>query len=139
MEQPALWDEWNTRFVDGSQPIARRAADRRLDVPQQHAGNSRPAVAGLRRQCRLGVYRFDAQPDDEFEYAANGIFFDDNKNLNFGPARRPRSDIRASRCRLPKSADGTSKTIMLSENLHTVYWTLRHRSTTRHDKATVNR
>ena len=20
IEQPALWDEWNTRFVDGSQP-----------------------------------------------------------------------------------------------------------------------
>ena len=31
--------------------------------------------------------------------------------------------ILASRCRLPKSLDGTSKTIMLSENLHTVYWT----------------
>jgi prepilin-type processing-associated H-X9-DG protein len=58
---------------------------------------------------------------DEAEYLANGIFFDDNKNLNFGP-----SDGREAHPRLKMSlaqvADGTSKTMMLSENLHTIFW-----------------
>ena len=65
----------------------------------------------------------DANPSVETaEYAANGIFFDDNKNTNIGP-----TDGREGHPRLQmsmaRSIDGTTKTMMISENLHTFYWT----------------
>jgi prepilin-type processing-associated H-X9-DG protein len=57
------------------------------------------------------------------ENPADGIFFDDNKNINFGPA-----DNRESHNRLQMSLgyvqanDGTSKTFLFSESLHVYYW-----------------
>ena len=61
---------------------------------------------------------------DTNEYPANGVFFDLNKNNNpgVGPTdnREPSAAIQMS---MTQIVDGTTKTLLLSENLHTFYWT----------------
>jgi prepilin-type processing-associated H-X9-DG protein len=57
------------------------------------------------------------------EEAADGIFFDNNKNSNFNAGdmdgREGHSRIEMS---LAQIADGTSKTFMLAENIHAWWW-----------------
>ncbi|MCI0335477.1 MAG: DUF1559 domain-containing protein [Planctomycetes bacterium] len=117
IEQPALWDQWSTKF--GTPPSAPgiemlTCPSDAPDVPGQpwtnYVGNAGQAF-------------IDTTRADKAENAANGIFFDNNKNLNFGPSG---GDGRESDPRLEMSfaqvVDGTSKTIMLSENMHAWYW-----------------
>ncbi len=122
IEQSALWDEWNTRFVDGSSPLAPSAPPSEgLTCP-----SNTPEIPGQPWLAYVGnagwAFTDSTCAGDEFEYASNGIFFDDNKNLNFGPAdgREGHPRIKMSFAQI---TDGTSKTLMLSENLHTIYWT----------------
>ncbi len=56
------------------------------------------------------------------EFAANGVFFDMNKNPNIGPPDG-REEQPAIQMSMTQIVDGTTKTLMLSENLHTFYWT----------------
>jgi prepilin-type N-terminal cleavage/methylation domain-containing protein len=117
MEQPALWDEWNARF-DGL-PLA--PAIEGLTCP-----SNTPPIPGLPWLAYVGnagwALSDTTRGNDRSEHAANGIFFDNNQNLNFGP-----SDGRESHPLIQMSfaqvLDGTSKTMLLSENLHTIYWT----------------
>jgi prepilin-type N-terminal cleavage/methylation domain-containing protein/prepilin-type processing-associated H-X9-DG protein len=116
MEQPALWDEWNNRF--GGVPTS--PAIEGLTCP-----SNPPAIPGQPSLAYVGnagwAFEDPTRNNDKTEYAANGIFFDDNKNPNFGPP-----DGREGHPRIQMSfaqvTDGTSKTLMLSENLHTVFW-----------------
>jgi prepilin-type N-terminal cleavage/methylation domain-containing protein/prepilin-type processing-associated H-X9-DG protein len=122
MEQPALWDEWNTRFVGNSGPLAPSAPS----IEGLTCPSSPPEIPGQPSLVYVGnagwAFTDASREGDEFEYASNGIFFDDNKNPNFGP-----TDGREVHPRLKMSfaqvTDGTSKTLMLSENLHAIYWT----------------
>jgi prepilin-type processing-associated H-X9-DG protein len=67
---------------------------------------------------------------DDHEYAANGVFFDDNQNPNFGPKdgrgdtnngiQYPRQQMSINYI---QTNDGTSKTMMVTENSHAFYWT----------------
>jgi prepilin-type processing-associated H-X9-DG protein len=117
IEQPALWDQWNNRFADPAPaPMIEgfTCPSNTPEIPGQpwlaYVGNAGWAFTD--DSSRMG---------DKAEYLANGIFFDDNKNPNFGP-----TDDRELHPRLKMSlaqvSDGTSKTLMLSENLHTIYW-----------------
>lgn len=122
MEQSALWDEWNTRFVDGNNPIPASAPS----IEGLTCPSNTPEIPGQPWLAYVGNagWAFSGRPSQEqnVEFAANGIFFDDNKNPNFGP-----TDNREGHPRIKMSfaqvTDGTSKTLMLSENLHTIYWT----------------
>jgi prepilin-type N-terminal cleavage/methylation domain-containing protein len=89
------------------------------DIPDQpwtsYVGNTGNAFTD---QCPFDVAK---------EYPANGIFFDDNKNINFSPADG-REDVREHpRLRISlgqvQANDGTSKTFLVSENLHAWYYT----------------
>ncbi len=117
MENQPLYDQWNT-FGSGSPPAP---AMEGLTCP-----SSPPEIPGqpwLNYVGNAGRAFSDTTPSPEtMEFAADGIFFDDNKNPNIGP-----TDGRESHPRLQMSmsavVDGTTKTLMLSENLHAWYWT----------------
>jgi len=117
MEEQPLWDQWNTFGVT---------------LPKQ------PAIAGLTCPTTPPETQNDpwlayvgnagwafsdgTRAGDTQEYAANGVFFDLNKNPNIGPLdnREGFSTIQMS---MTQIVDGTTKTLLLSENLHTFYWT----------------
>jgi prepilin-type N-terminal cleavage/methylation domain-containing protein/prepilin-type processing-associated H-X9-DG protein len=120
MENSALWDEWSTRF--GIDPVApgiemltcpSDAPDTPNEPWTSYVGNAGQAFSDNTRPTNM----------QNVENVADGIFFDDNKNLNFGP-----EDEREAHPRLQMSLgyvqanDGTSKTFMVSENLHAWYW-----------------
>jgi prepilin-type N-terminal cleavage/methylation domain-containing protein/prepilin-type processing-associated H-X9-DG protein len=120
MEQQALWDRWSTDFsVPPTAPAIEglTCPSNTPEVPGQpwlaYVGNAGWALEDATRQT----------PERNTEFAANGVFFDDNKNPNFGP-----TDMREQHPRIQmslgyiQSNDGTSKTLMLSENLHTIFW-----------------
>jgi prepilin-type N-terminal cleavage/methylation domain-containing protein/prepilin-type processing-associated H-X9-DG protein len=69
-----------------------------------------------------GTYGRDTLNDMK-EHAANGIFFDNNKNKNLsGGTTDGREGDPKIQMSLAQVIDGTTKTLMLSENLHTVSW-----------------
>jgi type II secretory pathway pseudopilin PulG len=119
IEQPALWDEWNTRFEG---PPAAPAIEG-LTCP-----SNTPPIPGQPWLAYVGnagwAFTDSSRPSQKqnIEYAANGIFFDNNQNPNFGPTddRERQPLIQMS---FAQVQDGTSKTLLLSENLHTIYWT----------------
>jgi prepilin-type processing-associated H-X9-DG protein len=55
------------------------------------------------------------------EFAANGVFFDNYKNDFIGPVDGREGHPRIS-VRLASITDGSSKTLMYAESLHTWYW-----------------
>ncbi len=125
MEQNPLWDAWSTRF--GEEPPA-------PEIEMLICPSDPPEISGQPWNSYIGNTGMgftDACPhpprDVAREYPANGIFIDDNKNLNFGPADE-REDLR-EHPRLQMSLgyvqanDGTSKTFIVSENLHAWYYT----------------
>jgi prepilin-type N-terminal cleavage/methylation domain-containing protein/prepilin-type processing-associated H-X9-DG protein len=125
LEQNALWDRWSNDFSTGTTPVLPPAPGIEMltcpsdapEIPGQpwtnYIGNAGQAFSDVTRTAAT----------TNTENAADGVFFDDNKNTNFGPA-----DGREAHSRLQMSLgyvqanDGTSKTIMLSESLHVYYW-----------------
>jgi prepilin-type N-terminal cleavage/methylation domain-containing protein/prepilin-type processing-associated H-X9-DG protein len=120
MEQNALGDDWSRVF--DVNPVAPEiealiCPSDTPDTPGQpwtsYVGNAGQAFSDNTRSGAAATS----------ENAANGIFFDDNKNQNFGPTdgreAHPRQQMSLG---YVQQNDGTSKTIMLSENLHVWYW-----------------
>ncbi len=121
MEENALWDQWSTQF--GTNPVAPMIATLTCpsNVPETpdapnlaYVGNAGWAFSDSGAHGRGG---------DTKEYGANGIFFDNNKNKNFSngavDGRETHPKIQMS---LAQIVDGTTKTLMLSENLHAISW-----------------
>jgi prepilin-type N-terminal cleavage/methylation domain-containing protein/prepilin-type processing-associated H-X9-DG protein len=117
MEEQPLWDQWNTFGVT----LPKQPAIGGLTCPTTppetqgqpwlaYVGNAGWAFSDGTRQGVTG------------EFAANGVFFDQNKNTNIGPADGREADptIQMS---MTQVVDGTTKTLLLSENLHTFYYT----------------
>jgi prepilin-type N-terminal cleavage/methylation domain-containing protein/prepilin-type processing-associated H-X9-DG protein len=124
IEENALWDAWSTNFADQS---------------GQHINPPAPSIAAL--NCPSNVSETPDAPTlayvgnagwafsdttrgaDKSEHAANGIFFDNNKNYNsgVGPQDKRETDPKIQMS-LAQVVDGTTKTLMLSENLHALYW-----------------
>jgi prepilin-type N-terminal cleavage/methylation domain-containing protein/prepilin-type processing-associated H-X9-DG protein len=122
MEQPALWEQWSNDF--SRFPAA-------PGIESLTCPSSPPEVASEPRcvyVCNAGQGFSDSTRSDALEYPGNGVFFDDNKfkNAPFGPSG---GDGRETQPRIQmslnyiQSADGTSKTMMLSENNHAFFWT----------------
>jgi prepilin-type N-terminal cleavage/methylation domain-containing protein/prepilin-type processing-associated H-X9-DG protein len=120
LEQNALWDRWSNDFAQLPSAPGIEMMTCPSDAPEvpgqpwmNYVGNAGQAFSDSTRTTAT----------TNTENAADGIFFDDNKNTNYGP-----KDDRESHTRLQMSLgyvqanDGTSKTIMLSENLHVYYW-----------------
>jgi prepilin-type N-terminal cleavage/methylation domain-containing protein/prepilin-type processing-associated H-X9-DG protein len=122
MEQQALWDDWSTKF--GGQPLAPGIEGLTCpsDPPEipgepwsNYVGNAGRGFSDVTRQGEM---------PDNLENAADGVFVDDNKNPNFGPTdgREPHPRPQMS-LGYVQSNDGTSKTMLVSENLHAWYYT----------------
>jgi hypothetical protein len=120
MENNALWDQWNT--FGGNAPQAPDVAG--LTCPSNppeakgqpwlnYVGNAGWAFTDSGTNGRSG---------DTSEHAANGIFFDLNKNTNISPVDG-REGQPALQMSMSQILDGTTKTMMLSESMHTFYWT----------------
>jgi prepilin-type N-terminal cleavage/methylation domain-containing protein len=120
MEEQALYDVWTTSF--GSNPPA-------TSIPTLTCPSSVPEVPDAPNLAYVGNagWAFSDQPtrgSDTAEHGPNGIFFDLNKNKNLGaPAVDGREGLAKIQMSLAQIVDGTTHTLMLSENLHTIYWT----------------
>jgi prepilin-type processing-associated H-X9-DG protein len=121
MEQNSLWDAWSTRF--GTEPPA--PGIEMLTCPSD--APEIPDQPWTSYVGSVGMAFTDSCPHVVKEYPANGIFFDDNKNLNFGPADGRENVREHPRLRMSlgqvQANDGTSKTFIVSENLHAWYYT----------------
>lgn len=125
IEEQALWDTWSTDFVNNPPATAIAALNCPSNVSETpdapnlaYVGNAGWAFSDTATPYGRG--------SDKSEHAANGIFFDTNKNTNLG-AGMSSSDGREGDPKIQMSlaqvVDGTTKTLMLSESLHTFYWT----------------
>jgi len=117
MEEQPLWDAWNT-FSSAQGAQAPQLAG--LLCP-----SSPPETPGLPWLSYVGNagWAFSDHPSsDKTEYAANGIFFDLNKNKNIGPTDG-REGMQPIQMSMTQITDGTTKTLMLAENMHTFFWT----------------
>jgi len=120
MEQNALWDDWSNKF--GVNPPAPGIEN--LTCPSDP-----PEIPGQAWNNYVGnagrAFSDDTRTPAEVntENAADGIFVDDNKNTNFGTEDErellPRQEMSLG---YVQANDGTSKTMMMSENVHTWYW-----------------
>lgn len=120
MEEGALWDSWSNTF--GSQPPS--PYKEVLSCPSHP-----PEVPGLPWLAYVGnagwAFSDTSRGSDKTEHPGNGVFFDTNTNTNIGPAdgREDPKNFPRIQMSLAQITDGTTKTMMLSENLHAWYWT----------------
>src|SRR6476620_2010834 len=125
IEENALWDAWSAQFGTGNTPPCPFkevlvCPSHPPDVPGQpwlaYVGNAGWGFSDTAGATGRGT--------NKSENAANGVFFDLNKNNNIGATDGREGDpgIQQSLSAI-STADGTTKTMMLSENLHTWYWT----------------
>jgi prepilin-type processing-associated H-X9-DG protein len=116
IEENALWDNWSTTF--GTNPPAPQIAA--LTCPSNVA--EIPDAPTLAYVGNAGwAFSDTTRGSDKSEHGANGIFFDNNKNTNIGPKDNRETDPKIQMS-LAQVVDGTTKTLMLSENLHALYW-----------------
>ena len=129
IEEQALWDTWSNTFgVDPPAPsiAALNCPSNVSETPDAptlaYVGNAGWAFSDK------GTYGRDTL-NDKTEHGANGIFFDNNKNTNIGPTdgREGNPKIQMS---LAQVVDGTTKTLMLSENIHAISWVYQPKSNT---------
>jgi prepilin-type N-terminal cleavage/methylation domain-containing protein/prepilin-type processing-associated H-X9-DG protein len=133
MEENPLWDIWSSQFsLPAGGPAAPAIAS--LNCPSNvsetpdaptlaYVGNAGWAFSDS------GTYGRDTL-NDKTEHAANGIFFDNNKNKNLsGGATDGRETNPKIQMSLAQVVDGTTKTLMLSENLHAMSWVYEPTST----------
>jgi len=117
MENTPLYDQWN----DFSNPTPPAPAMEGLVCP-----SSPPEIPGQPNCSYVGnagrAFSDTTNGAETMEYAADGIFFDDNKNTNIGPADGRENDPRLQMS-MAAVVDGTTKTLMLSENMRAWYWT----------------
>lgn len=129
MEQQALWDEWSQNFgPNPNQPINPRAPG----IEGLTCPSSPPDVPGkpsTNYVGNAGQAFSDSTRVDAHENAADGVFFDANRAPAvykiFGPqdardGNPPDGIVQISLAQIP---DGTSKTMMISENVHAIFWT----------------
>jgi prepilin-type N-terminal cleavage/methylation domain-containing protein/prepilin-type processing-associated H-X9-DG protein len=131
MENGALWDAWSKEFDPPPSQDRLTAYIENLtcasDAPET------PGLAWTNYVCNAGQAFGDPTrgsngpgglSEANTEYAGNGIFFDSNKNKNItASALDGREDHPPIQTRLANIPDGTSKTMMLSENAQAWFWT----------------
>jgi len=124
MEQNAVWDRWTAEFT--IDPATNRTS-LTPSIEGLTCPSDAPETVGepwLNYIGNAGQGFTDETRADNKERVANGIFFDNSKNaqiLSEGQTdgREIQPEIRMSFANIP---DGTSKTLLLSENVHTWYY-----------------
>jgi prepilin-type N-terminal cleavage/methylation domain-containing protein len=135
MEQQALYDEWTGSFVNATGAANARATyidglvcpsnpPDTSDLPWlSYVGNAGQAFEDDTRS-NMPTAPYSALLEEE--YAGNGLFFDSFKNVTVATAAgivdNREGDQKLS-VRLGSIPDGTSKTLLISENVHTFFWT----------------
>jgi prepilin-type N-terminal cleavage/methylation domain-containing protein len=142
IEQPNLWERWNSGRIDESAfgPIEIFTCPSNPPVTPTEPNLAYVANAGARRNWMRGegTNRFDS-----WENPANGLFFDRTRRADVIPPRNLQGppdpdwpsdvrdattpnndapDISMSIAYLQGKGDGTSNTLMLSESLSSLYW-----------------
>ncbi len=142
IEQGPLWDLWSQNFSNGDASISEDFTPEieNLQCPSDPAETIGQPTASYVANAGWGFAdpNRTTQSAVNAESAANGVFFDLNKKNGQGPvsawnlsedgreltanglAVQPKVQMSISYI---SSADGTSKTMMLSENLNTVFYT----------------
>jgi prepilin-type N-terminal cleavage/methylation domain-containing protein/prepilin-type processing-associated H-X9-DG protein len=120
IEQVALWDSWSTKFGAGVNPPV--AAIEMLFCPSDLPEVPSEPWCSYVGNCGMAISDTSSN-NDKKDNAGDGVFVDDNKNINFGPTPGDgREADRRQEMSLGRVADGTSKTFMISENNHAWYW-----------------
>lgn len=138
IEQPALWDRWAKNFntaipntvTDNPDMPEIAGAQCPSDAPD---GPGTPALTYVANagQAMLDSSRGNNGPgglsDPNTEYIGNGVFFDLQRNGhiaddNGGKDGRELNPALQSSLNYINSADGTSKTMMITENIHAQAW-----------------
>ncbi len=136
MEQPALWDYWAKDFTVKEPPVQFLPEIEGLQCPSdppENPGNPSLSYVGNAGQAFQDPSRVPAPPSNQsdsvqnVEYTANGVFFDLSKNPRLLPTSAAEDDREfhpkvQSSINYISSGDGTSKTLMLSENVNAVFW-----------------
>jgi prepilin-type N-terminal cleavage/methylation domain-containing protein/prepilin-type processing-associated H-X9-DG protein len=125
IDETALWETWSgDTWVGASQSTFTLSAPYigGLTCPSNPPDNRSRAWLGYIANCGWALSD-PLRGSDKSEHAADGLFFDADRNPNIGP---PGGDVRDAdpiiRMSLAQVHDGTTKTLMLSENLHSWYW-----------------
>lgn len=143
IEQNALWDRWTQSFQSAA-PSGTAGDVIDSDLPELvnfQCPSDAAENVGLPSTSYVGNagWGFQGRPaaDDGFEFAANGVFFDLNRKAaglptagwsnepdgrEPGASANPAPEVRMSIDYI-SSGDGTSRTMMLSENLHALSYT----------------
>jgi prepilin-type processing-associated H-X9-DG protein len=124
MEENALWDTWSTDFSNNPPATAIAALNCPSNVSETPDSPNLAYVGNAGWAFSENSAAPFGRGSDTSEHAANGIFFDLNKNKNLGaPTVDNREGDPKIQMSLAQVIDGTTKTLMLSESLHTFYWT----------------
>jgi prepilin-type processing-associated H-X9-DG protein len=136
MEQSALWDQWSTAFAEFPPAPAIEGLTCPSDPPENAVEPWCNYVGNAGQAFSDGTREATASRPANAENVANGVFFDDNKNphLTTSAVTDGRGDLNTAQNfkdypRISMSLsyiqtnDGQSKTLFVSENLHTWYWT----------------
>lgn len=136
MEEQALWDQWSSNFTSIPQAPWIEGLSCPSDLPEirdqpwlSYVVNAGWAYSDPHRSSPPAAIR----PAIDFqEYIGDGVFFDNAHNINMhvnplvnpdardeDPTRYPRL---VSTISYVQSNDGTSKTLLISENIHAWYW-----------------
>jgi prepilin-type N-terminal cleavage/methylation domain-containing protein len=119
MENTPLWDQWNTFGTVEPQAPAIEGMTCPSNPPEV-PGQPWLAYVGNAGQAFTDATREPA--DKNMEFAANGVFFDLNKNTNISPADGREGHL-AIQMSMAQITDGTTKTLMFSESMHPFFWT----------------
>jgi prepilin-type N-terminal cleavage/methylation domain-containing protein/prepilin-type processing-associated H-X9-DG protein len=140
MEESPLWDKWSTSFNNGDADAPAIAGFVCPSDPRENLAYPNLAYVGNAGQAFSDPTHLGT-PNDK-ENPADGVFVDDAKNPNIivSIAKDGRGDGDDTNMKAyPRigmslsyisSNDGQSKTLMVSENLHTWYWTYGIRAAT---------
>jgi prepilin-type N-terminal cleavage/methylation domain-containing protein/prepilin-type processing-associated H-X9-DG protein len=118
IEQVALWDAWSSKF--GAANPAPAPGIEMLICPSDVPESPNQPWNNYVMNCGLALTD-ESIIADARDNAADGIGIDANKNTNFGPADGAENEP-PQEMSIAQVADGTSKTLMLSENMHVWYW-----------------
>jgi len=131
MEQGPLWEQWSGNFSTNPQSPFIEVLTCPSSPPEttnspwlSYVGNAGQAFSDATRS-NTPTSPYTALLNTE--YPANGLFFDNFKNTNTTVVPAGAADGREGHQRttvkLGSIADGQTKTMLLSENVHTFYWT----------------
>jgi prepilin-type N-terminal cleavage/methylation domain-containing protein len=135
MEQTAIWDRWNQDFTTNPSSLPSQGRELTPAIEGLTCPSDAPETTNDPWSAYVGnAGQAFSDPDNPVligtalaENAANGIFTDNSKNSDLRSVAATadgREDQPAIKMSLGNVPDGTSKTMLLSESVHTWYYAL---------------